>query len=376
MIPRRWFATGVLALCAWAVSIFAAHDAAWGSNCKSRLWRLAELEQAEMAQRGLILQDAALSAFLQRVADRLWSQVTTTLGAPTLQVVKDTRIAAYVYPNGHCFFTTGILCRVENEDQLAMILAHEMVHYLRQDTLELYDYFQRPFSDVGPMFEGPDHSAHARTLERKLNAAEYRADAQGLSMMLKAGYCGTEVLTFMAGLIADLQDQAPSAELGLLAVRKKKIATLLQQVHRHDVCASTVAGGQERFLRAMAPALMANGRVALQRGDWETADRSISRYLELAPDDVQAYYLKGEILRRQGVGQSKEPSIDYFQQALGLDPTFPPAYRALGELHFKAGRYRMAGFYFDAFLRLEPQSDSKKFIMEYLRQCRDREAND
>lgn len=372
MIPRWRFPAGVIVLCAWAVSIFAVHDAAWGSNCKSRMWRLAEQEQAQIAQRGLILQNASLSTFLQRVADRLWGQVTTTLGAPTIQVVKDTRIAAYVYPNGHCFLTTGILCRVENEDQLAMILAHEMVHYLRQHTVELYDYFQRPFAGVGPMVEGPDHSAHAHAIERKLDAAEYQADAQGLSMMLGAGYCGTEVLTFMAGLIADLQDQEPSAALRLLAVRKKKIATLLAQVYRHDVCTSTVAGGQEGFRRAMAPALMANGRVALQRGDWKTADRSVSVYLELKPGDAQAHYLKGEILRRQDAAEYKEPSIVFFQQALALDPNFAPAYRALGELHFKAGRYRMAGFYFDAFLRLEPQDDSRKFIMEYLRQCRDR----
>jgi uncharacterized protein HemY len=55
--------------------------------------------------------------------------------------------------------------------------------------------------------------------------------------------------------------------------------------------------------------------------------------------------------------------------ALKIDPKFPLAHRALGELHFKAGRYQMAKPYFEAFLSLAPQDDAREYIKGYLRQC-------
>ena len=119
----------------------------------------------------------------------------------------DPHMQAYAYPNGYCFLSTGILNRTENEDQLAMILAHEMVHYVRQHTVELYNHIQKPVIGSGLPGTNPDRAACGEATQRKIDAAEYQADKEGLAILKGAGYCQAEILSLLSNLINSLQDQ-------------------------------------------------------------------------------------------------------------------------------------------------------------------------
>jgi beta-barrel assembly-enhancing protease len=154
---------------------------------------------------------------------------------------------------------------------------------------------------------------------------------------------------------------------------KNRIKTMKARIGQTQGCFSSRSandGNPDFFLAHIAPALMANAQAALTCGDWNQADQSISKFLVLKPDDARAYYLKGEILRRRNDGDDKNQCIGSYMKALKLDPEFPLPHRALGELHFKAGRFQTAKPYFEAFLSLAPQDDASAFIEGYLRQCR------
>jgi len=148
------------------------------------------------------------------------------------------------------------------------------------------------------------------------------------------------------------------------------IQTLLPEGRRKASASLESDGPHAFYLNHIAPALVANAQVALQRGDWDQADCSISKFLLLRPDDARAYFIKGEILRRQNDRQDENQCVGYYEKALNIDPKFPLAYQALGELHYKAGRYQTAKPYFEAFLHLAPQDDAGEYIKGYLRQCR------
>jgi predicted Zn-dependent protease len=370
MTRRRCLAAWMLLLWAWTGPAQAI-DRAAPLHQTSRLWRLAALEQATLEQRGVVLHDVPLSSYLQAVAERLWEQVDTDLSPPTFKVIVDTRMEAYAYPNGYCFLTTGILSQIENEDQLAMILAHEMVHYSRQHTAQLYDHFQKSAPETGLPYADQSQVASGQAIEQKIDAAESQADKEGLSLLKGAGYCQAEVLTLMSNLLNSMQGQGPPETVGRLEHRILSIKELLGQAHRRSSCTSATGGDPEIFLNRIAPALMANAQASLQRGDWNQADRCVSKFLVLKPDNAKAYYLKGEILRRRSDGDGKNQCIGYYETALKIDPKFPLAYRALGELHFKAGRYQTAKHYFEAFLSLAPRDDAREYIKGYLRQCQD-----
>ncbi len=369
MKVQRCLVIGMVFLWTWATPVYAAGAAA--SSQIPRLWRLAAQEQAVLEQRGVVLHDTSLSSYLQAVAERLWDQVHTDLNAPTIKVIMDTRMEAYAYPNGYCFLTTGILNQLKNEDQLAMILAHEMVHYVRQHTAAFYDHFQKPVSNTGLMYADRSQVANNQAMEQKIDAAERQADHEGLSILKRAGYCQAEVLSLMSNLMRHMQDQGHPKSLEQLENRIATVKALLDPAPSQGSCRSAADNDDRRFLNRIAPALMANGQVALQRGDWNQADWSVSKLLVLNPDDARAYYLKGEIQRRRNDAEGKKQCIGSYEKALKIDPTFPLAHRALGELHFKAGRYQTAKPYFEAFLSLAPQHDAREFIKGYLRQCQD-----
>ncbi|WP_319408523.1 M48 family metalloprotease [uncultured Desulfosarcina sp.] len=369
MTPHRYVVAWMILMLAWAAPLYALNAVA-ASNPTPRLWQLAAQEQAMLEQRGIVLHEASLSSYLQTVAERLWKQVSTDLNEPTIKVVMDTRMEAYAYPNGYLFLSTGILNQIENEDQLAMILAHEIVHYVRQHTAVLYDHFHTSIRSTGLSYANQSQAAGGLAMKQKIDAAEYQADDEGLVMLKAAGYCETEVLSLMSNLLKSLQDQGASEAVGQLENRIKTMKTLIGQARDSFPCTSATDGDHYFFLNRIAPALIANAQSALTCGDLNQADRSISKFLVLKPEDARAYYLQGEILRRRNNGDGKNQCIESYIKSLKIDPEFPLAHRALGELYFKAGRFQTAKPYFEAFLRLAPQDNAREFIKGYLRQCR------
>lgn len=369
MRRHGFIAAGMLLLWAWVPSASAIDTVSVMDQ--ARLWRLAAQEQTTLEQRGIVMHDDSLTSYLQTVAARLWQQVHTDLKPPAIGVIMDTRMEAYAYPNGHCYLTTGILEQIETEDQLAMIIAHELVHYVRQHTAELYGHLQLPSPETGLQYADRPRMANGYAMAKKIDAAESQADKEGLSILMGAGYCEADVLSLMSNLTKSVQNQGTAEAVKRLQERALFVNSLLVQAHGRSSCPSATGAKQEFYLGRIAPALIANAQAALQHGDWNRADRSITKFMLLKPDDALAYYLKGEILRGRNDGDAQNLSAGYYETALKIDPQFALAHRALGELHFKAGRYGKAKPYFVTFLSLAPRDEASDYIKGYLRQCQD-----
>jgi len=351
----------LLALC--TVPGFAL-DTAPSPSPASPLLRLADREQSALEERGIILHDPPLTAYLQGVADRLWRQMTVDLAPPVVEVIVDSRIDACAYPNGRCYLSTGMLDILENENQLAMILAHEIIHYARRHTTSLYRQLHH---NAGGSNLQDDHRAAMNTGQatlRAIDAAERQADREGLSLLKAAGYVEADVLPLISALIETMSVRHHAVDVNQLM---KRAAFFKKQVAERSAQPSVVL--DEGYLDRIAPALIANAQTALRCGDWDRADRSISRFMIVKPEDARAYYLRGEVMRRRKEGDGSRNCIESYLKALELDPNYPPAHRALGELYYKAGRYQLARPHFETFLSLAPQDSSREFIMGYLKQC-------
>jgi predicted Zn-dependent protease len=369
MTHRRRIFACMLLLGVWICPLHAIYAADKSVNAM-HLLQLAVQDQAMLEQSGAILHDAALNRYLDGVVKRLWKQTGSDFKMPVVQVLLSLQMEAYTYPNGYIYLSTGILDPIENEDQLAMIIAHEMVHYYCRHAAALYDRFQNPFHDGGLSFADHQRADDAKHLTQQINAAEYQADSQGLAIVGRAGYRQAQAVVLISNLMDALKNQVTAQALKDLAHRRSVLQGLIDRKTMGSAFAPKADGSAGRFLNGIAPAWRANAQIALRQGDWDQANRSIKKYLALRPDDARAYYLGGEILRRRDQGDQQNQSVRFYKKALKIDPHFPPAYRALGELSFKAGRYRQAKTYFEAFLSLAPQDEACAYIKGYLRQCR------
>src|SRR5437867_13343308 len=95
-----------------------------------RLWAQAEKEEEALAKKAKIYDDPLLEEYLGKVRDRLLPDEVRAAGGPGFRfgVMSDPTLNAFAMPNGRIYVHSGLLSRLDNEAQLAMILGHELAH--------------------------------------------------------------------------------------------------------------------------------------------------------------------------------------------------------------------------------------------------------
>jgi predicted Zn-dependent protease len=93
---------------------------------EDRVWAEGEKGEKSLLKSGHVHSKAALSAYLQTVLDRLFPDFQ---GKVRIKVIYDSGLNAFAFPQGAIFFNMGLLARLDNEAQLAAILAHEGTHF-------------------------------------------------------------------------------------------------------------------------------------------------------------------------------------------------------------------------------------------------------
>lgn len=81
-------------------------------------------------------EDESLRCRLQTLLDNLPSDSPLHNYTFTVQLVKNKEINALALPGGHIVVFSGLVEQVESENELAMVLAHELGHFAHRDHLE------------------------------------------------------------------------------------------------------------------------------------------------------------------------------------------------------------------------------------------------
>jgi predicted Zn-dependent protease len=97
---------------------------------ETELWAQSRDEEAKLLEKVSLYEDPALESYLQGVVTRMTPKgmAANTAVHYRIRVVEDPTLNAFAYPHGSMYVHTGLLARVENEDQLATVLGHEMTH--------------------------------------------------------------------------------------------------------------------------------------------------------------------------------------------------------------------------------------------------------
>lgn len=80
----------------------------------------------------------ALTEYVNRVGKNLAAQSTRPTLAWTFGVIDSDAVNAFSAPGGYVFVTRGLLAKVENEAQLAGVLAHEITHITEGHAVRVY----------------------------------------------------------------------------------------------------------------------------------------------------------------------------------------------------------------------------------------------
>jgi predicted Zn-dependent protease len=157
--------------------------------------------------------DPALSSYVDAVGKRL-----VAAGAPTpyefhFAIIDQAEPNAFAAPGGYVYISRGLLTQMNNEAELAGVLAHEISHVTRRHhTKQLgkqvgAGLFKLPGAavgvlneDLGNMINAPIDAAGQVALAGYSRGQESEADAYGMQLSAAAGYDPAELAHALQGI--------------------------------------------------------------------------------------------------------------------------------------------------------------------------------
>ncbi len=379
-----------------------------------QLWERARDEEVKLRENAAIYPDPLLEDYLGEVVGRL---IAPGMAAnPELRyrvtVIEDPTLNAFAYPHGSLFVHTGLLARLENEDQLATVLGHEMTHVEGRHMLRHQRSARNKQIGVGiaaitaavilageqgdAVREGKYGKA-ARIgilgdifvglgLQLALLAAvngygrelERQADQGAFDRMVAAGYDVEESPAVYRALMEEYGDSGKAEVFFFgnhpqLVARVESAEQFLAQQPSAGGSGSR-AGDPERFARRMRPVIRDDARLNVEMGRLALAEEQLRRVLEMMPDDPESHLIIGR-LRLAQADNEKDPELveqlrmeaaGAFRESIRLDPNRPLPHRELGLLAYRAEDFRTACVQFRHYVELESQAADVARMRDYV----------
>ena len=138
--PKAVFAVVIVLCLCWGCS----GPGAMVSSSGARGERLTQLlnfetrrEQSAIARRSTSYREPQLEQHLERMLAWLMPTEAPEGIVPRMVLISDPGLNAYSFPDGAIYIHTGLLSHLENEAELALLLAHELAHVTGRHALRV-----------------------------------------------------------------------------------------------------------------------------------------------------------------------------------------------------------------------------------------------
>ena len=276
------------------------------------------LEQADLLDQrferdGLVLADESANAYLRRIGKSLIPRdLELERVSWKFRALRDPQPNAFALPNGSIYVTTGLLSLIDNESQLASILAHEMTHVMRRHTYVHNRSNRKKFltmnvmaavgayapggivgavitivTTVAPFIMIATIYGYSRDLERE-------ADLKGIDMMITAEYPPEEMISVMKLLDQDIEGENVRLfynDHPALDERIKYLSGYLGA--RADKVTHQMELNRERasYFRNMEPVMRHNLPLAINAGRVRSAVYLAQRLVDFHGDSENLFWL-------------------------------------------------------------------------------------
>ena len=263
-----------------------------------------------------LVDDPRLDALLNGIVQRLAAHAAPRPFEYRLKVVSDPNVNAFTFGGGLLYVNAGLIARMENEAQVAMVLGHEIAHAAESHVTEGMK------ADAGINLLGQlagqaaaasgriDHQVLEKTYQYSMSAAvnghgrrqESEADELGLEYMTKAGYDPREASGTFEALLKEYGDASKREAFFYSShprnEERMKRADAWAEANAERFESSTVTVNTAEFQQAIHGIVVATGKYDYENERFESAlamftkaaadgvvDPEPQRYLELLAAD-------------------------------------------------------------------------------------------
>jgi predicted Zn-dependent protease len=351
---------------------------------EKRLWQRSKEEQSVLNNSGLLYPDTELEDYLNKIARKLQTPEILARIPFRIMVIKSPYLNAFAFPNGVIYIHTGILARMDNEAQLATLLAHEMTHCTHRHALRAFRNRKDKAVDLATVQEtqiGFDGAVDLLTLLGSTGCMaavtgysrefETEADMVGIRLVVRAGYDPNEAPKLFEHLTKELAEENIKEPFffGTHPKLQDRIENYRDFLDTRYQGKKTGTKNTQVFLTKLHKVMLDNAFLDLKAGRFYSAQRGATKYLRIKPNDPRAYYLLGEISRQRKKQDGADRAKVYYKKALSIEPSYPDPLRAIGLLYYKEGKKILAKRSFESYLSLSPHAPDKAYIKQYLAQC-------
>jgi len=302
-------------------------------------------------RRCTIIDDPSITGYVTKVGQQIVEQHSSPPFRFRFYVVKEDIYNAFAAPAGHVFIYTGLLAAMENEEELAGILAHEIAHVLCRHISERIDRSKKiglatlagvltgVFLGGSPTVTGAITTgsiAAGESLSLSYSREnEMEADQVGLKYLTKAGYGGEGLLRILHKIREKNwfgSKQIPSYLMTHPAI-VARMGYLDTWIQAHPGWRKSRRHIDRTDFQKMRI------RVIALYGDTMSAHNFFDAQLRKSRDDALVYYGKGLLFDREA---KRTEALKNFKQAVELRPFDTDILRDLGKTYFHMGKYGKA----------------------------------
>ena len=306
----------------------------------------------EARNRLKFIEDPEIELYVDRIGRRILDAVGNTRYPYRFFVVEDGSTNAFAVPGGNIFIHSGLIQKVESTDELASVVAHEIVHVNARHfaalaapdetvLLGMLGVFLAPV--LGPAVLAAPVISMTRQLEFSRQMEE-QADNLGVGYLARAGYDPQAAVDFMEKLYREklLNPVGTPTYLMSHPLTEQRIANMAASIRGLGLTRPRFKGadGVERLkllieLRSEPNAVVARRKKAHEKD----------------PQAAAPAHLLGAAYAATGRWRAAR---DMLERAARLDPSLPSVHRDLGRAYSRTGEPARAHAAFEAMLEREP----------------------
>jgi len=300
-----------------------------------------------------IIDDPAIVAYVNEIGRRILANLPEQPFQYHFYVIKEDVYNAFATPAGHIFIYSGLIEAMDEEEELAGILGHEIAHvYCRHISQKIERQKKLSWATLAGVAAGvllgvggATEASQAVTMGAPAAAQsaelsysrddEMQADQLGVKFITEAGYSPRGLLKILKKMRSTTwfgSEQVPTYLMTHPAT-EERIAFISSWLESYDATHKPIPLVNEDDFRR------AHTRIETEYGDEEVVLSRLQADAARNPDDPMVHYRYGLILARVG---KRQEAVEQIRVALTKRAFDPYILRDLGWIYYLDGQFPQA----------------------------------